>query len=125
MAAVTVVEKIYGGRVPVRYCRSSGAGAADTEATLTTTRGVPCLLKRVHVHYSGAVTQAGVTVGVDSGLGTNYDHLLHTGAADVVDTVYNPEGDGDLLSPGDEVVVVAPAGGATDVAYIQVLTEDL
>ena len=125
MAAVTVVEMIYGGRVPIKYCRSSGASAADTEATLTTTRGVPCLLKRVHVHYSAAPTQAGVTAGVDSGLGSNYDHILDTGSANAQDTVYNPEGDGDILSPGDEVVVVAPAGGGGITAYIQVITEDL
>lgn len=123
---MAVTEAVFGtevGRAP-RRVRSNEAGTANTLLTASTIRGVPFKLLRVAVHYSGAVTQAGVTVTVNSGLGSNYDHVIHTGSADVQDTVYNPT-EPDVLGPGDEIDVAAPAGGAGDVAYVVIMTEDL
>lgn len=126
MAAVTVTELVYGGQREAKsYCRSSGASAVNTDGVLTTTRGVPFRLKRVHVHYSASPTQAGVVSEVDSGLGANYDHTLDTGTVDDQDTVYIPDGDGAVLGPDDEIRVTALAGGSGIYAYIQVVTEDL
>lgn len=126
MAAVTVTTKraIAGpGEAVIRY---SGTGAANTDATLTTTVVAQHHTEKlcyVAVGYSGTVTQTGVTIGIDSGLGTAFDFTITTGSADAQFTIYVPDRDIYIL-PGDAFVVTALAGGVGDIASLQVVTKE-
>ena len=62
----------------VRNVATSGANAAQTVSTVT---GNVRSLVAVHVAYSAAPTQTGVTVTLNSGAGADYDILLTTGSA--------------------------------------------
>ena len=123
MAAVTVTTKGESTRFG-RVLRFSGAGAADTAATLTTpTVPVGSVWHLMHVTavYASAVTQTGVTTTLDSELGATYDALLNTGTANATNTVYLPTPNLMWL-PGDAIVVTAPAntGGGSIAATITV-----
>ena len=124
MAAITVSEKLSarkGGLIHTYY----GTGTSNQADTLTST-AVPehksQRLAYVTCVYSAAATQAGVTVTLDSGLGSTYDALLTTGTANAQTTTYIPDGDVMLLS-GDAIVVAAPAGGAVTAAIAIVTVE--
>lgn len=107
------------GNILVYY----GTGASNTIAALTTTavsKDHSYRLSYASATYSGAATQAGVTFGIDSGLGSGYDCTLTTGSANVVNTVYTPSGD-IILGPGDAFLVTAPAGGSVTCAIVVVL----
>lgn len=107
--------------------RWSGTGTANQTDTLTGTaigRGFVERLAYVTVRYSAAPTQAGVTVSLDSGLGSSFDATLHTGSANAQETVYLPDGNVYLL-PDDAVLVSAPAGGGGITASIAIVTERL
>lgn len=123
MAAVTPTLEIKPTPDSRHVYRYSGAGTANTDATLTTTvkHGVKRLVY-AYVSYSGAVTQTGVTVAIDSGLGSGYDITLHTGSANAQFTIYSPDEEVWLM-PDDAVAVTALAGGAGDVASIVVVLE--
>lgn len=127
MAAVaTITEERANNGAGRQIVRYSGAGAANTDATLTTT-AVPehknQKLCYIAANYSGAVTQTGVTMGIDSGLGATYDFTFNTGTADTQNNVYVPDRDIYIL-PGDSFTVTALAGGSGDIAYIQVVVEE-
>ena len=124
MAAVTPSE-VRGARSGKTILTYYGAGAANTDATLTTTAVPKHKTQRVlwaSAVYSGSVTQTGVTFTIDSGLGSGYDTLLTTGTGNAQTSVYLPDGD-IMLQPGDALAITALAGGAGDVASIQVVLE--
>lgn len=127
MAAVTVTTEraiAAPGRAVIRY---SGTGAANTDATLTTTAVAKHHSQRlcyVSVSYNGAVTQTGVTIGIDSALGSAFDLTITTGTANAQFTVYVPSTDIHIL-PGDAWTVTALAGGSGDIASLQVTTEEV
>lgn len=126
MAAVTVTEERANngqGRQIVRY---SGTGAANTDATLTTTAVTKHHNQKlcyISANYGSAVTQTGVTMGIDSGLGSTFDFTFNTGTADTQINVYVPDRDIYIL-PGDAFTVTALAGGSGDICYIQIVVEE-
>lgn len=126
MAAITIAtERGKSSRVGGAGIRYYGTGASNSADTLTTTAVAEHHRQRlsyVTCVYSGAATQAGVTVTIDNGLGAGYDTLLTTGAANARTTVYVP--DSDLwLMPGDAIVVATPAGGSVTAAITVVVEE--
>ena len=125
MAAITVSVDRSAGRTGVKN-RFYGTGGSNSADTLTSTAVVEHKTQRLNYVtcvYSGAATQAGVTVTLDSGLGSAYDALLSTGSANAINTVYLPDGDVYLFS-GDAIVVASPAGGAVTAAIV-IVTEDV
>ncbi len=102
-----------------------GTGTANQADTLTTvvvpTGGSQRLLYAM-CNYSGAPTQAGVTVEIDSVLGSTYDVLLqtHTANGQKNTTIGDPEV---WLLPGDAIRVSAPAGGGSLTAAILIVME--
>lgn len=105
--------------------RDRTTGVANTEHTLSAAS--PNNTRRVcyaAVKYSGAPTQAGVRFELDSGAGAAFDAILNQGAANVQDTVWIPSGEV-LLTPGDALRIVAPAGGIGITASITVVTKDV
>jgi hypothetical protein len=104
----------------------SGKGTANTELSVSTEIGSRYLVHQVVVSYSANPTQAGVTVNLDSGLGSDYDAVLMTGDANARYTIF-PE---KLLKPfivmeGDLLTITAPAGGAEITSAISILAEKL
>jgi hypothetical protein len=126
MAAVTVTEErvnVGGGRQVVRY---SGTGAANTDATLTTTAVPKHKTQKLAYavgNYGSAVTQTGVTMAIDNVLGSAFDFTFFTGTADTAANVYVPDRDIYLL-PGDAFAVTCLAGGSGDIASLQVVVEE-
>jgi hypothetical protein len=121
MAAVTVLKKQYKtghGNALVYY----GTGASNTDATLTTDAVAEHSYRVSYASatYSGAATQAGVTFGIDSGLGSGYDATVTTGSANVRYSAYTPSGNV-ILGVGDAFTVTALAGGAVTAAIVVVL----
>lgn len=102
-----------------------GVSASNTIITMSTTVAPGVLRKLISVTatYSGAATQAGVTVTLDSGLGASYDSILSTGTANALTTFYNPTAE-IILFPDDIIKVDAPAGGAVTCNVI-IVTEIL
>lgn len=125
MATTVTVSETRGARDGKAIITYYGVGGSNDDSTLTTTAVPKHKTQRLlwaSCVYNGAVTQAGVTFTIDSGLGSGYDTLLTTGSANVVTTVYAPDGDV-VLQPGDALAVVALAGGVGDIASIQVVME--
>jgi len=106
--------------------RTYGTGEANTSYSLSTPIGRKLLVHQVLVSYSGAPTQAGVTVNLDSGLGAGYDGVLLTGDANARYTIFPTN----LLKPfivmeDDVLTITAPAGGGVLTASITILAEEL
>jgi hypothetical protein len=80
-------------------------------------------VRQVTVAYSGAPTQAGVSVALDSGAGAGYDSTLSTGTANARYTNYIPDG-GILLGEDDALLITAPAGGGVLTSSAAVYTEE-
>jgi hypothetical protein len=124
MAAITATLKEApkpSGKV-IRYSGSGTANQSDTLSSAVCPEGAVQRLVCTICHYSGAVTQAGVTTSIDSGLGASFDATLNTGTANAQDTVYSPDEEIFLL-PGDAIIVAAPQGGAGDIANIVIVLE--
>lgn len=126
MAAITVSSERgksnRAGGAGIRYYGTGTSNQADTLTSTVVAEHHRQRLSYVTCAYSGSPTQAGVTVSVDSGLGSGYDVLLTTGTANARYTVYIP--DSDLwLMPGDAIVVAAPAGGSVTAAITIVVDE--
>lgn len=125
MAAVTVSKKQYktrNGNALVFY----GTGAANTDATLTTDVIAEHTYRVSYssAAYSGSPTQAGVTFGIDSGLGAGYDATISTGSANVKYSAYTPSGNV-ILGTGDAFTITALAGGSGQTAAIVVVLEPI
>lgn len=101
----------------------SGASAADTAKTVSTTTGRWRILF-VTVKYSAAPTQTGITVTLNSGIGAAYDTLLYTGTANAQNSVYYPAGEL-IIEPDDAIDVVAPAAGGVITSAIAIYAERL
>lgn len=104
--------------------RKTNKSAGDTALTLATTGKKPRRLVMVTAKYSAAPTQAGVTVGIDSGAGADYDSTLYTGSANAQNNVYVPDGEV-LIKEDDQITVTAPAGGGVITSAIAIYTEDI
>jgi len=101
--------------------RTVGTSAANTAQTVSTATGARKRVISVHVAYSAAPTQAGVTVTLNSGAGAGYDTLLTTGTANAQYTSYFPQ---DLYILTDDVIdVAAPAGGVGITSSISIYTQ--
>lgn len=122
MAAITptnvAVSNVYR---PVNQC--SGTSSANQADTLTSPTTGFRKLKYVTCSYSGAPTQAGVTISLKSGLGAGYDCVLTTGAANTRYNPYVPADEVIYLLEGDAIQVAAPAGGGLLTAAIVIVTE--
>jgi hypothetical protein len=121
MAVITPTTEVTTGYRAMQ--RTYGTGGAASSDTLTTPTAGRRKLKYVMCAYSGAPTQAGVTVTIDSGLGAGYDCVLTTGSANARYTVYVPAEDVVWLMDGDAIVVAAPSGGGALTAAIVIVTE--
>ena len=125
MAAITVASISApkpGGSVFTYY----GTGTANQTDTLTSTAvggGYAEKLLWVSVKYSASTTQAGVTIGIDSGLGSAYDTTITTGSANIQNTFFFPDHGEVWLGKGDAIVVTAPQGGVGITAAIVICTE--
>lgn len=106
--------------------RVKGQSNANTVLNLTLPEDIKptqrTVLKAVFVSYSSNVT-VNALVTLDSGVGTAYDIRLAT----IVLTanrwgVYIPEVPIPLVQ-GDKIAVVAPAGGATITATVQIILD--
>lgn len=120
MAAVTPLRDSAPSVNGAIALRIYGTGAANTDATLTTAvvpQGSTWEVQYASVTYSGSPTQAGVTFGIDSGLGSGYDATFSTGSANAKTTVYTPN-QLMVLLPGDAFVITALAGGSGQTAAI-------
>lgn len=102
--------------------RTIGTSAANSSQTVTDTTGAVRRLLQVLVAYSNTPTHAGVTVTLDSGAGSAYDTVLHTGSSNARYTAYVPDGEV-ILMEDDVVSVTAPAGGAGITSSISIYTE--
>lgn len=122
MAIAVNQEKVY--RDQSRLVRATEAGLANTSLTVTVPIVAPSRLSHVTAKYSAAPTQAGVTITLDSGAGAAYDAVLLTGSANAQTTVLIPTDDL-LLSAGDAIVVVTPAGGGVLTAAVAVYIEEV
>jgi len=113
------------GGTGIRYYGTSGQNSADTFTTTVVAEHHRQKLQYVAVAYSGAPTQTGVLVTLDSGLGSGYDTLLATGDANGRYTVYIPDSGDCWIDPGDAVLVNIPAGGGSLTATVQVVVEEV
>lgn len=125
MAVVTPSSKQYNtknGNALVYY----GTGAANTDATMTTdvVADRSYRVSYASAAYSGSPTQAGVTFGIDSGLGSGYDATITTGSANAKYSAYTPSGDV-ILGVGDAFTITALAGGSGQTAAIVVVLEPI
>ena len=103
------------------YERHSQASAANAAQTVTVT-GRRYRLMLVTCKYSAAPTQAGVTIGVDSGVAAAYDATFLTGSANAQTTVYVPPMDM-VINADDGWTITAPAGGVGITSQIVVYVE--
>lgn len=103
-----------------------GTSAANTSGELTSPvvgRAHRQRVVSIHVHYSAAPTQTGVTVTKDSARGSAYDSNLSTGVANSQDFVYIPD-EGELwIGIGDAILVTAPAAGGVITSSIEIVLE--
>ena len=106
--------------------RTRGLSAANTALTLSTqpvTKDIRKVLRAVYLHYSGNVT-LNATVTLNSGVTSDFDVVLGTmvfiGQQDGFFIPDNPM----PMSLGDVIDVLAPAGGASIAAGIQILTDN-
>lgn len=126
MAAITAITTEVGnagqGLQVIRQSGTSAAAQADTLTTTVVAKHHTQKLAFVSVHYSAAptYTATGLTVKIDSSLGSVFDLTLLTGSVnDAADVVYLPDPDIRLL-PGDAIIVAAPSGGGVITSSIQV-----
>lgn len=126
MAAITVSTDSSPGKAGKknRYYGTSAANQADTLTSTAVAEHKTQRLCYVTVSYSAAPTQTGITVTLDSGLGSAFDTLLTTGSANVQNNVYLPDGDLYLFS-GDAIVVLAAAAGGVITGSVVIVTEDV
>jgi hypothetical protein len=110
------------GHSLVRFYGTGTANQADTFTTTAVPKGGNYRLAYVTCAYSNTPTQAGVSIGIDSGLGAGYDSTLTTGSANARYTNYVPDED-IFLFPSDSIIVTAPAGGSGLTASIVVVFE--
>lgn len=107
----------------------SGTSAANTAQTVSTTVGKKQKVLKVIVKYSAAPTQTGVDITLDSALGAAFDAILLDGSeqspslANVQTTVWYPDILNDILDAGDQLDVLAPAGGMGITSTIAIYTE--
>jgi len=102
--------------------RTVGTSAVNTAQTVSTPTGAVRRLLQVLVAYSNTPTHSGVTVTLNSGAGSAYDTVLHTGSANARYTAYVPSGEVILLAD-DVVDVTAPAGGSGITSSVSIYTE--
>ena len=105
--------------------RFVGTSAANTAQTVSTDTSLAYRLLHVDVVYSGAPTQTGITVVLNSGAGAGYDTTLATGQANATSTVYIPDGGEYIVAQGDAIDVTAPAGGGSLTSSISIYVEAL
>lgn len=103
----------------------SGKSAANTAQTVSTELGKRYLVHRVITSYSAAPTQAGVTVNLDSGLGSDYDAVIETGTANARYSIASLQAKPFALEKGDVLAVTAPAGGALITSAITIVASEL
>ena len=125
MAAITATKTSFvlvGGNGYERYSGTGTANQGDTLSSTAPGKGFALKVKYVTVAYSAAPTQTGVTVTLDSGLGSGFDTTLFTGAADTRYTFWQP--DSEMPLHGDDVILVsAPAAGGSVTASIVIVLE--
>lgn len=109
------------GRRIFRHSQTGGANAINSVA-VTGTPGRSVI--QVTTVYSGAPTQAGVTVTLNSGAGAGFDSVLNTGSANATTTNYLPTVP-PVVGSDDTVTVSAPAGGGGLTSSIAVYTQEL
>lgn len=126
MAAISAITTEYGnaGQATqvVRFSGTSAAASSDTLTTTVVAKHHTQKLLFVSIHYSAGptYTATGITVKIDSALGSSFDLTLATGSVDnAQDYVYLPSPDIRLL-PGDAIIVAAPSGGGAITSAIQV-----
>jgi hypothetical protein len=119
MAVTTVVS----GSFFSAWERSVETGGANAILTSTLT-GKRRKLLAVTCVYSGAPTQAGVTVTLTSGGGTAYNIVLNTGTGNAQSTLYLPAVPFPIMAD-DTITVAAPAGGGILTAAIAIYTDPL
>lgn len=113
------------GKGPTRCSgleRHVETGSAATLLTATLPAGNARRVHMVTIKYSGAPTQAGTTVTLDSGAGAGYDAVLNTGTANATTTVYFPDGVL-VIGKDDALVVAAPSGGGALTASVAIYSE--
>lgn len=102
--------------------RTVGTGTANAITAVSTPTATGTFqLVMVTAKYSGAPTQAGVTVTLNSGAGAGYDTLLTTGTANAQNTVYIPAAP-IFLAADDVIDVSAPAGGGSLTSSVAIYT---
>jgi hypothetical protein len=103
--------------------RAIAASAANEPGALSTPLGATRRrVLHVAVAYSGAPTQDGVSIDIDSGAGAEFDTVVHAGAANARYTFWQPAGDLVLLHD-DALKFTAPAGGGGITSHITIVTE--
>ena len=125
MAAITPVKTSFVLARGNSYERFSGTGTANQSDTLTSVapgKGYGQKIKYVTVSYSAAPTQTGVTIVLDSGLGSAFDTTMFTGSADARYTFWVPD-DEIPLHGDDAIIVTAPAAGGSITASIVIVLE--
>lgn len=106
-----------------RVTRYSDKSTANQPLVLTIPASAARHLSWVLVKYSAAPTQAGVTIAVDSGAGSDYDGTLVTGDANAQVTSYIPS-PSLTFCDDDAIVITAPAGGGGITSTIAAVMED-
>lgn len=116
MAGRVVSLKIFAGATS----GANGIGTASTSSGL----GKKYRLIQVCTAYSGSPTQAGVTVTLNSGLGSAFDTVLNTGTANARYTTFIPSSEL-IFGPDDQIDVSAPAGGGSLTNSTSIYCEEL
>lgn len=127
MAAITPTYDAavkFRGLAVERWSGTSTANQADTLSSTVVGNGYVSRIVYVAIGYSAAPTYTGtgLTVKIDSGLGSAFDFTLKVGTDNTQFTVYSPDEEIYLL-PGDAVIVAAPAAGGVIKSNIVICTE--
>ena len=104
--------------------KTVGTSAANTAVTVSLPGGKRKIVHNVFVSYSGAPTQAGVTVKYKSGTGAAYDTVVLTGSANAQNTIL-PLDSRIVLDEKDGIEVTAPAGGGALTASVTIISQEL
>ena len=105
--------------------KATNESSANAALTVASPSDGPRRVLFATVKYSAAPTHAGVTATLNSGTGGTWDTLLDTGAANAQATVYVPEHHEAEIADGDQIEILAPAGGGVITAAISLYTEAL